>query len=188
MAWWWSSPHRSAEAVDQWFRQHGGFVLRSLRRLGVSDAEADDLCQAVFLVALEKADRFDGAYPRAWLYQIARRKAADQRRTRAALVVTTPTSQDLASAVDPHLNLERRERRERLVEALAQLEPRQRDVFVLFELEELDMKAVAEAVGCPLKTAYARLYAARRAMRRALRPHEGELGNTRTDEEPRDES
>ena len=37
-------------------------------------------------------------------------------------------------------------------------------MFVLFELEELSMKEVAEACGCPLQTAYSRLHAARRRL------------------------
>ena len=48
--------------------------------------------------------------------------------------------------------------------------PRSRAVFVLFELEELPMAGVAVAVGCPLQTAYARLYAARSIVEVALRP------------------
>jgi RNA polymerase sigma-70 factor (ECF subfamily) len=40
---------------------------------------------------------------------------------------------------------------------------------VLFELEELSMAEVAVAVGCPLQTAYARLYAARSVVEAALR-------------------
>jgi RNA polymerase sigma-70 factor (ECF subfamily) len=49
-------------------------------------------------------------------------------------------------------------------------------VFVLYELEELPMIEVAEAVGCPLQTAYSRLHAARDAVeaavvRRAAKEH-----------------
>ena len=46
--------------------------------------------------------------------------------------------------------------------ALAEMEPRRRDVFILFEIAEQSMHDVARAAGCPLKTAYKRLYAARR--------------------------
>ena len=37
-----------------------------------------------------------------------------------------------------------------------------------FEIEELSMAEVARSVGCPLFTAYARLYAARREVRKAV--------------------
>jgi RNA polymerase sigma-70 factor (ECF subfamily) len=38
----------------------------------------------------------------------------------------------------------------------------------LYELEELTMAEVAEALGCPLTTAYSRLHAARKSVRAAF--------------------
>ncbi len=65
--------------------------------------------------------------------------------------------------------LERRHALAVLDEVLEALDDDKRAVFVLYEVEELAMKEVAEAVGCPLQTAYARLYAARRQFDAALR-------------------
>jgi RNA polymerase sigma-70 factor (ECF subfamily) len=48
-------------------------------------------------------------------------------------------------------------------------------VFVLYEVEELEMKQIAEAVGCPLQTAYSRLHAARRYVAEAIRQRRPEL-------------
>ena len=53
--------------------------------------------------------------------------------------------------------------------ALAEMEPRRRDVFIQFEIAEQSMHDVARTVGCPLKTAYKRLYAARREHRGPIR-------------------
>jgi len=39
---------------------------------------------------------------------------------------------------------------------------------VLFDIEGVSMDEVAEIVGCPLQTAYSRLYAARRKVEAAL--------------------
>jgi RNA polymerase sigma-70 factor (ECF subfamily) len=52
--------------------------------------------------------------------------------------------------------------------AVADLDDDKRAVFVLHEIEELAMAEVAAAVGCPLQTAYARLYAARKLLAAAL--------------------
>ena len=49
------------------------------------------------------------------------------------------------------------------------------DAFILFEIAELSMHEVAVTLGCPLKTAYKRLYAARRAIAEQL----GEKGGSR---------
>ena len=52
------------------------------------------------------------------------------------------------------------------------LDPDKRDVFVLYELEELPMREVADACGCPLQTAYSRLHAARRVLLEKYREQE----------------
>jgi RNA polymerase sigma-70 factor (ECF subfamily) len=49
-----------------------------------------------------------------------------------------------------------------LARVLDGLDSAKREVFVLYELEELAMPEVAGLVGCPLQTAYSRLHAARR--------------------------
>ena len=56
----------------------------------------------------------------------------------------------------------RSEARQLLASLLDVLDSDKRAVFVLYEIEELSMKEVAEAVGCPLQTAYSRLHAARK--------------------------
>jgi RNA polymerase sigma-70 factor (ECF subfamily) len=59
----------------------------------------------------------------------------------------------------------------RMDAALARLNPEQREVFVLYEIEELPMIEVARAIARPLQTAYSRLHAARKAVIAAMAPH-----------------
>jgi RNA polymerase sigma-70 factor (ECF subfamily) len=61
------------------------------------------------------------------------------------------------------------ELRSKLLALLAELKSEQREVFVLYEIEELSMREVAEAVGCPLQTAYSRLHAARDTLKSKLK-------------------
>ena len=51
---------------------------------------------------------------------------------------------------------------------LAGLDEDKRNVLVLYEIEGLTMREVAEVVGCPLQTAYSRLHAARDLLQVAL--------------------
>ena len=90
------------------------------------------------------------------------RVAADYRK-RAHVRKETPVA-ELPEAASPPGQLdavERRQARALLDRALAELDDDKRRVFVLFELEDWPMAEVAKAVGCPVQTAYARLYAAR---------------------------
>lgn len=145
------------------FVEHAPFVCRSLRHLGVAETDMDDLLQEVFVVVHRKLPEYrEVGRARSWLYSICRRMAQAQRRKqrlrRESLMPTPPEELTAGGQED------RVENREALAlgeELLARLSTEQREVFVLYEVEELGMAEIAEAVGCPLQTAYSRLHAAR---------------------------
>lgn len=152
------------------FRAHAPLVHRALRRLGVSEADAPDVLQDVFVVVHRKLGEFEGrSQLKTWIYGIAVRVASDHRKS-AYVRRERATDQvpERAGSAPELKELERRERVAMLDRALSMLAPEKREVLVLFELEELPMKEVAAAVGCPLMTAYSRLYAARDELKRAL--------------------
>ncbi|MFO0725200.1 MAG: sigma-70 family RNA polymerase sigma factor [Myxococcota bacterium] len=145
------------------FKDHAAFVWRALLGLGVPRSDAEDVMQDVFMVVHKKLGGFEGRSTlRTWIYGICVRTASDWRRR--AVRREEPRAEPLGEAQAPSLE-ERvidRQQLARLHAALDALDPEKRAVFVLFEIEGLAMKEVADAVGCPLQTAYARLYAARK--------------------------
>jgi len=149
-------------------REHGPRVLRSLRRLGVREADVPDVAQDVFVTLHKKLPEFEGRSAlQTFVYGIALRVASDYRRS--AYVRREQSSDSLperAGSAPELKELERKERVRMLDRALSMLEPVHREVLVLFEIEELSMKDVASAIGCPEKTAYGRLYAARAALKK----------------------
>ncbi len=156
----------AAPAFDAIFRENAPFVWRALRKLGVPEREVEDLCQEVFVVVHRKLPTFEGRSTiRTWIYSICVRTASDHRR-RAHVRREEPTAdvpEERHSAPQTR-DLERRQARALLDAALDALDADKRAVFVLYEIEELSMNEVAGAVGCPLQTAYSRLYAAREAV------------------------
>jgi RNA polymerase sigma-70 factor (ECF subfamily) len=54
---------------------------------------------------------------------------------------------------------------------LARMKPKQRTVFVLFEVEELPLERIAEVLECPLETVRSRLRHARAEFERLRRQH-----------------
>jgi RNA polymerase sigma-70 factor, ECF subfamily len=64
--------------------------------------------------------------------------------------------------------LETRQARELLHATLSRMTDLKRETFILYELEELSMAEIAEALGCPLQTAYSRLHAARTEVQAAF--------------------
>lgn len=150
--------------LTQIVRDHGPYVWRVLRRLGVAEADADDVCQEVFLVVHRKLPEFEGRSAlRTWMYGIAVRTAADYRkRAHRRHEVPTADMPDHPSSVDdPDRSLQLTQARSLLDELVGALDDDKRAVFVLFEIEQLSMQDVAAALGCPLQTVYSRLYAAR---------------------------
>jgi RNA polymerase sigma-70 factor (ECF subfamily) len=141
------------------FREHAPFVWRTLRRLGLSPADADDATQEVFLVVNRKLADFEGrSSVRTWLYGISVRTAFSSRRRARPAPAPEPEPSSVAA---PDEQVALAEARAMLDRALEQLDPDKRAVFVLYELERLSMAEIAEALGCPLQTAYSRLHAAR---------------------------
>ncbi len=159
---------------DHLYRENVRFVWRSLRHLGVREADLEDQCHEVFLIVGRKWKEFQGrSTVRTWVYGICIRTASDYRR-RAYVRREQPTEEvpDAELPAGQDTNLERSRLRKKLLALLDELDPLKREVFVLYEIEELPMKEVAIAVGCPLQTAYSRLHAARKQLAEALRPSE----------------
>ncbi|MBS2013464.1 MAG: RNA polymerase sigma factor [Deltaproteobacteria bacterium] len=159
--------------VDRIFREHGPFVWRALRRLGVAPSDADDACQEVFVVVYRKLGEYEGrAQMRTWLYGIAVRVAAAHRRkahTRHEVPTEEPVGPETATATTPEGEAADREALAILDRALDELDEDKRAVFVLYEIEGLEMPEVAEALSCPVQTAYSRLHAARKDVERAMK-------------------
>jgi RNA polymerase sigma-70 factor (ECF subfamily) len=152
------------------FDAHVRFVWRSLLGLGVGEADVPDASQQVFLVLHAKLERLEpDCALRTFVYGICLRVASDHRRrahVRREHLFAEPPERVAAATQEDRAS--HREALASLQDTLDRLDPDQRAVFVLYELEELDMIEVARAVGCPLQTAYSRLHAARRVVAAAF--------------------
>jgi RNA polymerase sigma-70 factor (ECF subfamily) len=158
------------------FTTYAPFVWRTLRHLGIAESDIDDVCQDVFVAVHRKIGGFEGRSSlKTWIYGICLRVSSDHRRlahVRRELPVAEVSQGTLAPTQVE--DVERGEARRLLLRLLEALDEDKRAVFVLYEIEELSMKEVAEAVGCPLQTAYSRLHAARKLILEA-----GERGRLR---------
>ncbi len=159
--------------ATEMFREHGRYAFRLLRRLGVREDDVDDVLQEVFVVVHRKLPEFDASRSgRAWLYGICIRLAANHRRSRRnrrELAVEQKTEPVDLDAATPLEIVEARKARALLDNMLAELPDQKREVFVLHVIEDLPMHEVAEALGCPLHTAYTRFYAAKKMFEAAVR-------------------
>ena len=152
-------------------------VSRTLRYLGVPESDLMDAAQEVFLVVNRRFHEFEGRSTLStWVRQICLRVALSHRRRRGRRredILEAPPAP--AVDADQQAALERREQRALLNRLLDTLDDDQRAVLVLYEIELLPMREVAETVGCPLQTAYSRRKAALERLRAALTDVEGTL-------------
>jgi RNA polymerase sigma-70 factor (ECF subfamily) len=159
-----SAVEGSARSLRSLFEQHYAPVWHLLRRFGVESPQLDDAAQEVFWVAARRLGDIREGSERAFLYGVALRVASNEtRRRKNAPLRAEP--EEVARLVDPspspHEHLEQRRARQLLDVALDRLPLELRTVFVLAELEQLEVREIAELEEIPLGTANSRLRRAR---------------------------
>jgi RNA polymerase sigma-70 factor (ECF subfamily) len=140
------------------FEDHVMQVTRTLRYLGIAEADLTDAAQEVFVVVDRRFVDFEGRSSlSSWIHGICLRVAMNYRkrmRRRREDVVAEPPESSVDA--DQHARLERHEERWLLTAVLDILDDEHREIVVLHEIEKLPMREVAEIVGCALQTAYTR--------------------------------
>ncbi|WP_159711214.1 sigma-70 family RNA polymerase sigma factor [Geminicoccus flavidas] len=166
------------EAFALLFRHFAPKVKSYLRRLGVADPAADDLCQEVMLSVWRRAGQYDRrlASPATWIYTIARNRRIDLlRRDRGAeaeldeRALEEPDGQPLSDEI-----VAARQMRERMLEAVATLPPEQARLLRIFYFEEKSHSAIAEEMALPLGTVKSRLRLALGKMRTLIGGGQGQ--------------
>ncbi len=145
------------------YRDHAGFVWRCLRRFGVPDDALEDLVHDTFMIARRRLSDFDGrSAPTTWLFVIARNVAANSRRARVRSDKRAALAPVGTAPLDPDAAFERKEALAAVATFLDALDPDQREVFELVDVEGLRSTEVAELLGANLNVVYSRLRLARR--------------------------
>jgi len=159
---------------------HFETVWRSLRRFGISESQADDAAQRVFLAFADRLPDVEAGRERPYLIGIAVRVAANLRRQqlRSREELSDQLDEAPSSARDPETLLVERQKRQRLDRALETLPELQREIFVLYELEGFSIPEIAGALEIPLGTAASRLRRAREAFAQWVEEHLSTEGET----------
>ena len=148
-------------------------LFRVARAVLRDDAEAEDVVQATYVKAFTRLETFrgDSAFS-TWLTRIALNEAfGRKRRQRPTLDITTmeETAEVIAfPGASPEAEAGRHQLRDMLAAAIDKLPEPFRLVFVLREIEELDVAETAAFLGIKPETVKTRLFRARRLIREAL--------------------
>jgi RNA polymerase sigma-70 factor (ECF subfamily) len=145
-----------------------------------NEADAEDVAQEAMLKALANIRQFRAeARFSTWLIQITVNEALMRRRRERNVVMEgiedhrddegEYTPRDFADWREiPSEALERKEVRQKLAQALATLDRKYREVFVLRDMEQLNIQETAEALGISIASVKTRLLRARLMLRDLL--------------------
>ena len=164
------------EAFEPLVTPYRGPLLALASRLTRNREEAMDVAQEALLRAFRSLGRFDASRSfRNWLFQIAANEARDRYRRKVREHAAFQDVVDRApAAASPEAGHDRQELRAGITRSLAALSPREREVFMLRDLEELDIRETSRVLGCSSLAVRVHVSTARRKLREAIRrdlPH-----------------
>lgn len=139
-----------------------GYVLETLRRLGVARADVEDIAHDVFLAVLKQLDTYDPSRPvKPWLFGFAFRVASQYRRKARRLEPLESPERIADTAERPDAQVEKARKRQMVQLALDEIEMDRRAVFVLHDIDGFTGEEIARTLTIPLGTVYSRLRLAR---------------------------
>jgi RNA polymerase sigma-70 factor (ECF subfamily) len=168
-------------AFDLLVRKYQGKVVNLVMRYVKDPSEAMDVTQEAFIKAYRALPRFrgDSAFY-TWLYRIAINTAknylvAQDRRPPAsdldaAEADTYDNGAPLRETATPERLLLRDEIQQSIVDAIEDLPQELRTAIVLRELEGMSYEEIATTMDCPVGTVRSRIFRAREAIDKRIRP------------------
>jgi RNA polymerase sigma-70 factor, ECF subfamily len=172
-------------AFGQLVRRVQDRLYNAVSRMASNPADAQDITQEAFTKALEHISDFrgdSGAYT--WLFRIAMNVAINRSRSMKVRKATSldhqPTDQmstlreRLAGhSAEPVQVASDRERGQLVMRALADLDPQDRAILVMRDIDQMDYSEIASVIDVPMGTLKSKLFRARQALRQRFEQLEG---------------
>jgi RNA polymerase sigma-70 factor (ECF subfamily) len=161
-----------AAALGEWYELEWPAVFRLCFGLIADHAAAEDAAQDAMLRISDRIGLWDSTRPYlAWRTTVVLNLTRDtlrRRKTRRSRELASGASPTLSSLPDPADAASRGELRNAVESVLAQLPEREREAFVLCDLEELATQDAADAMGIRASSVRSILALARRRLRGLL--------------------
>jgi len=162
------TPETAAPSCVELFDAELDYIFATLRRLGATRTETEDLAQEVFVVLHQNWSQIDTKSPmRPYLFGVAFRVfSAHRRRQKREIPYASVEVEDLGP--NPEGSLGRKEASALLLAALGRMPLRRRAVMVMHELDEIPVAEIARHLAISPFSVYARLRKARKELRTAV--------------------
>lgn len=171
-------------AFEEIFRQNRNQIYSLAYRMTGNQADAEDLCQDVFLTAFRKIGSFQGRSSfSTWLYRVAINRSKDFLRKKKRGQELQPTddhpidsaardtAERIGEAGGPEAGAIASEAKRLVQDGLMRLPANLRAPLVLHELEEMQYHEIAALLRLPVGTVKSRIFRARVRLAEILEPH-----------------
>jgi RNA polymerase sigma-70 factor, ECF subfamily len=152
-----------SNALAELYDRHASLLFALIVRILRDPAEAEDALQDVFIRVWQRAETYNPVFgtPAAWLVRIARNRAIDRLRRRAASPATEPAAAIVHDVEDgapgPEKVAMTGQQRRAIKGALTLLAPDQRQLIESAFFEGYTQTELAERFGLPLGTVKTRI-------------------------------
>ncbi len=179
----WAAQAGDRGAFDELVELHKDIVYAVAYRFAKDPDLALDLSQEVFIRAYRGLKSFKGKSSfSTWLYRIAMNTCIDYTRKQSRSVASQTVPEEVAEFAGTELIDAGAPRSpddialsgelgEQIQKAIDELPAYHKSVFVLYEIEGMSYKEIADVVGCSIGTVMSRLHYARKKLRKMLEPY-----------------
>ncbi len=148
-------------------QNYGKRLFSFIRSRVKNDQDAEDILQDVWYQLSSIIDTEPIGQLSAWLYRVSRNRIVDKKRKQTTLSIEDLAFEDedggmvfpealLSGGLNPEEEFENAYLKEMFFESLSELPEKQRDVFVMNELEEMTLQEIADKTGESIKTIISR--------------------------------
>lgn len=159
-------------AADELIRRHQNFALRVAFRYLKDEEDAIDAAQDAFIKVFKSIDKFSSnSRFTTWLYSIIQNICIDrirQKKRRDSKQEEIFESEITEATECLELSMEKRDTRERILNAAEGLHPKQKETFFLRDIDNLSVEETAEIMNISTGAVKSNLYHARKFLREAL--------------------
>lgn len=154
-------------SIQKAVQNYGKRLFSFIRSRVKSDEDAEDILQDVWYQLSSIIDTEPIVQLSSWLYRVSKNRIVDKKRKQKPQLLEDLAFEDeegelvfpealLLDGTDPDTELERAYLKELFFEALSELPEKQREVFVLNEMEDLTLQEIADRTGESIKTIISR--------------------------------
>jgi RNA polymerase sigma factor (sigma-70 family) len=160
-------------------QNYGKRLFNFIRSRVQNDEDAEDILQDVWYQLSNIIDTEPIEQLSSWLYRVSRNRIIDKKRKKKTLLLEDFAYQDedgeivlpddlMVDYMNPEIEFDNLLFKETLLKALSELPPKQREVFVMNEIEDLTLQEIADKSGESIKTIISRKRYAVKRLKKSL--------------------